>query len=201
MTSGVLRLGEETDEGLLTRIRLGDPEAFDALYARHGPAVFRFAYSLSGASQLAEDCTQEVFMQVWRDSGGFRPGAGTARSWLLGIARHKLIDRFRQQARYELGLDVAVLRDSSPTADQRAGDEQRAARLQRAILALPLSYREVVILCELEELSYLEAASLIDCPVGTIRSRLYRARRLLAGKLRATPADSHPVNTPAEACR
>lgn len=175
----------DVDEALVHRIGRGDAQAFDVLYGRHGPEVFRFAYGMSGARLMAEDCTQEVFLSVWQDSSGYRSGAGSVRAWLLGIARHKMIDRFRRQSRVELGLDVTALADAAaPAADQYARRRQRIDRVRCAIVALPLRYREVVVLCELEEMSYVEAAELIGCPVGTVRSRLHRAREQLAVKLR-----------------
>lgn len=201
MTNGVSPLAQVSDEALLHKIRQGDAQAFDVLYARHGTDVYRFAYGMCGTSQLAEDCAQEVFMNVWRDSSGFRAGNGSVRAWLLGIARHKMIDRFRQQSRYELGLDPAVLADHGVTVDQDAGRGEHVERVRRAILALPVRYREVIVLCELEELSYAEAAQLIDCPVGTVRSRLHRAREQLATKLRPAAAAACPVDDPAEVCR
>lgn len=177
----------DADETLVHKIRQGDPQAFDELYERHGREVFRFAYGMCGARVAAEDCTQEVFLSVWQDNGGYRSGAGSVRAWLLGIARHKMIDRFRRQSRVQLGLDATALADTAPTVDQHTGQRQRVARVRSAILALPVRYREVVVLCELEEMSYAEAAELIGCPVGTVRSRLHRAREQLARKLRSEP--------------
>lgn len=200
MTSAPNPLTQVADEALLYRIGHGDPQAFDTLYARHGAGVYRFAYSLCGAAQPAEDCAQEVFLSVWQDSSGFRDRNGGVRAWLLGIARHKMIDRFRQQSRYEFGLDAAALSADAPTPDQSAGSGERAERLRRAILALPLRYREVVVLCELEELSYIEASTLIGCPVGTVRSRLYRARAQLATKLRSASVAKGTAADRAEAC-
>lgn len=177
----------DADEALVHKIRQGDPQAFDDLYGRHGREVFRFAYGMCGARAVAEDCTQEVFLSVWQDNSGYRFGAGSVRAWLLGIARHKMIDRFRRQSRVELGLDTTALVDTAPTADQHASRRQRIDRVRSAILALPVRYREVVVLCELEEMSYAETAELIGCPVGTVRSRLHRAREQLARKLGPEP--------------
>ena len=163
----------------------GDEHAFAELYHRHSAEVYRYAYGMCGAKPVAEDCTQEVFLNVLQDSAGYRGSLGSVRSWLLGTARYKVIDRFRQLGRFDMGLDIDCLADSAQTAEQGFENRQRINDVRRAIAALPLRYREVIVLCELEELSYAEAATTIDCPVGTVRSRLHRGREMLATKLRS----------------
>ncbi len=175
----------ESDEALLDRIVHGDETAFAAFYRRHNQRIYRFAYGLCGVRSIAEDCTQEVFLSVLEKAGGYRKSSGPARSWLYGITRHKMIDRLRQQGRLEFGLDATQLSDNSETPDQHVVGYRRSEELHRAIVALPLRYREVIVLCELEELSYAEAAGMLECPVGTVRSRLHRGREMLAGRLRS----------------
>ena len=174
----------ESDESLLARIVQGDETAFVAFYRRHNQRIYRFVFGMSGVRSIAEDCTQEVFLSVLEKGGSYRKFSGTARSWLHGVARHKVIDRLRQRGRLEFGLDATQLSDNSETPDQHVVAYRRTEELNRAIIALPLRYREVIVLCELEELSYAEAAGMLECPVGTVRSRLHRAREMLAGKLR-----------------
>lgn len=174
----------ESDETLLDRIVSGDESAFVELYRRHSRRIHRFAYGMCGARSVAEDCTQEVFLNVLEKGSGFRSSSGSVQSWLYGIARYKVIDKFRQRGQLEFGLDATHLGDDSDSPDQYVVACRRSDELRRAIVSLPPRYREVIVLCELEELSYAEAAGMLGCPVGTVRSRLHRARETLARKLR-----------------
>lgn len=169
----------------MDRIIHGDEPAFVELYRRHGPPVYRFAYGMCGIKSIAEDCAQEVFLNVLENGTGYRKFSGSVRSWLYGIARHKVIDKFRQRGRLEFGLDVTNVGDDTWAPDQCIAARRRIDEVRRAIVALPVRYREAIVLCELEELSYAEAAGTVDCPVGTIRSRLHRAREMLATRLRS----------------
>jgi RNA polymerase sigma-70 factor, ECF subfamily len=170
---------------LLRRMIAGDEEAFTLLYRRRHPAIYRFALHMSGNVALAEDVTQEVFMTLIRDAKRFDPARGTLGGFLFGIARNHLRRRWEQE-RHSLPLpDDADELDSLLSATSL----ETVGRVRQAISTLPENYREVVILCELEEMSYEDAASALDCPVGTVRSRLHRARALLVEKLH----DSQPV--------
>jgi RNA polymerase sigma-70 factor, ECF subfamily len=195
------------DDGLLLRrMMAGDEESFTFLYRRRHPAIYRFALHMSGNVALAEDVTQEVFMTLIRDAKKFDPARGTLSGFLFGIARNHLRRRWEQD-RYSTSLpnDTDEL-DTLLAACAGAGkgyhsngngngrgpflvsrDEftvlEIVGRVRQAIGTLPQNYREAVILCELEEMSYEEAASALNCPVGTVRSRLHRARALLAEKL------------------
>ena len=197
------------DDGLLLRrMMAGDEESFTLLYRRRHPAIYRFALHMSGNVAVAEDVTQEVFMTLIRDVKKFDPARGTLSGFLFGIARNHLRRRWEQD-RYSLALpDNADELDALLAACAGAGknghshgsgnghghglflprrDEftslETVGRVRQAIATLPQNYREAVILCELEEMSYEEAAAALNCPVGTVRSRLHRARALLAEKL------------------
>lgn len=186
------RATEPTDEGLLARMMAGDEEAFTLLYRRRHPAIYRFALHLSGNPAVAEDVTQEVFMALIRDAARFDPARGTLGGFLFGIARNHLRKRWEQDQRLvPLADDFEGMQPrhfangsgAGPSGDELIAQEA-VALLRQAIETLPEDYREVVVLCELEEMSYDEAAAALDCPVGTVRSRLHRARALLAAKLR-----------------
>jgi RNA polymerase sigma-70 factor (ECF subfamily) len=182
---------EPTDESLLARMIAGDEEAFTLLYRRRQPAIYRFALRVGGNAALAEDVAQEVFMALIRDAGRFDAARGTLAGFLYGIARNHLRKRWEQDQRV---VPLANDLDSLPMLQRHvsgsvwASDElvahDAAERLRQAIATLPENYREVVALCELEEMSYEEASAALDCPVGTVRSRLHRARALLMEKLR-----------------
>ncbi len=141
-------------------------------------------------------------MKVLESAGRFDAGKGTARAWLLGCARHVVIDRLRAENRR--GAEAP---EQTTTADYelRVLNEQRLVRLHAAIAKLPLEYREALVLCELAELPYAEAAAVLDCPIGTVRSRLHRARRLLTASLLAAEAEPAAVGgrgalQPTEVC-
>jgi RNA polymerase sigma-70 factor (ECF subfamily) len=178
---------ESTDAALLADAATGGEAAFVELYRRRRDDVYRFAYALTRSRAFAQDATQEVFLQVLENAGRFDPAKGTARSWLLGCARHVVIDRLRAESRR---FDEAPEQAAAADQEGRVLVEQRLVRLHAAIARLPLEYREALVLCELAELPYAEAAAVLDCPVGTVRSRLHRARALLTASLRAGERDA-----------
>jgi RNA polymerase sigma-70 factor (ECF subfamily) len=173
---------ESSDAALLAEAAAGGEAAFVELYRRRRDDVYRFAYALSRSRSFAQDATQEVFLQVLENAGRFDAGKGTARAWLLGCARHVVIDRLRAE---KGPRDEAPEQTTAADHELRVLNEQRLVRLHAAIARLPLEYREALVLCELAELSYAEAAAVLACPVGTVRSRLHRARGLLTASLRA----------------
>jgi RNA polymerase sigma-70 factor (ECF subfamily) len=178
----------ETDDELLTRLRRGDEEAFVTLYRKRQAAIYRFALHMSGSSTVAEDVTQEVFLALLREECGFDAGRGTLSGYLFGIARKLVLrnlERGRSNVALENDLDDGTLPELAVNDDplleltHREGIEA----LRRAVQALPRRYREVVVLCDLEEVDYADAAVALGCPIGTVRSRLHRARGLLLDKL------------------
>jgi RNA polymerase sigma-70 factor (ECF subfamily) len=183
----------ETDDELLIRMRNGDEQAFVSLYRRRQSAIYRFAMHMSGSAPTAEDVTQEVFLALIREDCGFDPERGSLSAYLFGIAR-KLVLRYLERGRPDLPLESygdESLRPELAAADNPLVDLTRKETLEalrRAVLALPRRYREVVVLCDLEELDYADAAVALGCPIGTVRSRLHRARALLLEKL--TPEKS-----------
>ncbi len=178
----------ETDDELLMRMRSGDEEAFVALYRRRQAAIYRFALHMSGSVTVAEDATQEVFLALIREQCGYDPERGTLSGYLFGIARNLVLrnaERGRSDVVLETDLDDYTLPELAVTDDPLADLTHREGieALRRAVLALPPRYREVVVLCDLEEVDYAEAALVLGCPIGTVRSRVHRARALLLEKL------------------
>jgi RNA polymerase sigma-70 factor (ECF subfamily) len=181
-----------TDTELLQRMQRGDGEAFSVLYQRHQQRVYRYASVYSGAEGVAADITQEVFMHLI-DNHSFDPAQGELRGYLLGMARNLLRRHWRDAQRF----DALPNEEDGPLGDNMiehvepsllVSRAQQHGDLRAAILALPSHYREVMILCELEELDYQEAARILEVPIGTIRSRLNRARKALGLALGASPA-------------
>jgi RNA polymerase sigma-70 factor, ECF subfamily len=179
---------EISDGELLERAAAGDEEAFTSLYSRRQGMVYRFALQMSGRRSVAEEVTQEVFLAVIRDAGRFDRGRGSALSYLYGIARHQVLRRLERDRPY-----VAIPETESDAAQWTAAEDtlgeltrsETVASIRRAVLALPASFREVVVLCDLHEMSYAETAVALGCAVGTVRSRLHRARAMLLEKLKA----------------
>lgn len=187
------------DAHLMARMSLGDRDAFAELFARHHRRVYRFAMQMTGSPDEAEDITQDVFMALAGAPSGYREARGALPTYLYGIARHVVARRVRRR-RLRNEVDLGAAEDGSacyvvqdPMAD--LATTERMAALRRALLALPSRYREVLVLCELHGLSYEEAADVIGRPIGTVRSRLSRGRRLLAERCRALGVDRAPARS------
>lgn len=182
----------QSDAELLRLTLAGDESAFTILFRRRQGGLYRFALHMSGSEALAEDVVQETFIVLMRDGRNFDPARGSVAAYLYGIARNHVLRAFeRERALVPLDTEGGAGEEAaSPdlvATDDPLGDLTRGEmveRLRQAILALPAHYREVVALCELQELSYAEAAEALGCAVGTVRSRLHRARAMLGAKLR-----------------
>jgi RNA polymerase sigma-70 factor (ECF subfamily) len=170
------------DGDLLVRAAKGDEDAFAALYRRRSGAVYRFALGMTGSREAAEEVVQETFLALIERPSGFDAGRGELASYLYGVARNRALQRFRRLGEVvalEEGMDDREETDLLEALDAK----DRLDALQRALLGLPEAYREAVVLCDIEELSYAEAADALGAAVGTVRSRLHRGRMLLARKL------------------
>ena len=161
----------------------GDKEAFAALYRRRRPDVYRFALHMTGSVPAAEDIAQDVFMTVIHEARRFEPGRASVTAWLLGIARNHARRRLAERTHEPLAQigEGPAATDDPVDALSSARDVDR---VRRALRRLPVMYREVIVLCDLQELSYEEAAAAAQCAVGTVRSRLHRGRALLATSIR-----------------
>jgi RNA polymerase sigma-70 factor, ECF subfamily len=181
---------ERDDVVLLRRSAKGDEEAFALIYHRHQAPLYRFALRMSGNPWAAEEIVQDVFMTLIREPEKFDPQRGTLGAFLYGVARNRVMKHLERTPR-DLSLDakddqaqgVHTLASGHHTPVEWAELRERREQVRAAVLELPVEFREAVVLCELEELSYEEAAGLLNCPIGTIRSRLHRGRALLLAKL------------------
>ena len=184
-------LTDTLSEPQLLRLAVsGDEAAFTALYERYKSNVYRFALHMTGSASLADDVTQDAFITLMEEGGKFDETKGQVLSFLLGIARNFVRRAYRSQARVtplvtenEQGEEVELVLQSGQdtVADVLRGETVDLVR--EAVQSLPPHYREVVVLCDLCEMSYAEASAQLDCNLGTIRSRLNRAHNLLAKKL------------------
>lgn len=180
----------DRDDVLLRRSAKGDEEAFALLYRRHQAPLYRFALRMCGNAWAAEEIVQDVFMTLIREPQKFDPQRGTLGAFLYGVTRNRIMKHLERMPRdvsldekTETGFASHMLVVQGDTPADWAELRERREQVRAAVLGLPIEFREAVVLCELEELSYEEAARLLECPVGTIRSRLHRGRALLLAKL------------------
>jgi RNA polymerase sigma-70 factor (ECF subfamily) len=172
---------------LLRRFACGDEKAFDVLYGRYHKPIFRFAWHMSGNQATAEDVTQEVFIRLIRDPHSYDPLKGSLSAYLYGIARHVTSRATERHSRMETMPEdafeeMAQMTDDCDTLAELTRNEL-LDDLRKALLALPELYREALVMCELQELSYAEAAAILQCPAGTVASRVHRAKAMLKAKL------------------
>lgn len=175
----MIALMERSDEELYRLMKRGNQDAFAELYTRRAPAIRRYAFHTSGSPAVGEEVAHEAFLQLMSPSCGYDEKKGTLESFLYGIARN-LVRVVRRQGPVEQVVD-------RPFKHDILGDlisSEKTAALHRTLRDLPERYRDVIVLCELEERSYEEVALLIGRPVGTVRSRLHRGRALLSAKLK-----------------
>jgi RNA polymerase sigma-70 factor (ECF subfamily) len=197
---------ETRDVELLRRLAAGDDDAFLEFYRRHQGGLYRYAMHMSGSPQSAADVVQDTFLTLIRHTSNFDETKGTPAAFLYGIARNHLRKLHEKEGRYvplSEEFDKRLSTAGSGDMGHANGNGHYPARasqaemilegleraqiaelLREAILTLPDHYREPVTLCDLEGKSYGEAAVLLECPVGTVRSRLNRARSILLDKLR-----------------
>jgi RNA polymerase sigma-70 factor (ECF subfamily) len=178
------------DDVLLARAAKGDEDAFTVLYRRHQAALFRFALRMTGSAWAAEEIVQDTFMTLVREPKKYDAGRGALGAFLFGVGRNRVMKHLERSPRdISLGTEgegvkagSLVLQDSFTPAAW-AEQRERVKQVRDAVLDLPPEFREAVVFCELEEMSYEEAAQAIGCPIGTIRSRLHRGKALLLAKL------------------
>ena len=174
------------DAALLERARRGDEDAFSEFFSRHQRAIYRYAVYMCGLD-AADDVVQDTFMNVLLKSGRYDPSKGAVNSYLLGTARHLMLRRLsvsRSVSLVEFTEDLNVensIDHETPLED--FARRQTIEVVRAAVQSLPPAHREVIVLCELEEMDYVEAANVLQCPIGTVRSRLNRARTMLGRKL------------------
>lgn len=182
------------DEDLLRLVRAGDREAFLALYRRYQDIVHGFALQMSGSATIAEDITQETFLTLTRGARRYNAREAKFSTYLYGMVRHLTRHRLRRERLFVAlpGRIADRWRSGEPMVEQSlveaASKQVMIERVRRAVLSLPPRYREVVVLCDLHGRDYADAAAIVGCAVGTVRSRLHRARELLRQKLKGADA-------------
>jgi RNA polymerase sigma-70 factor (ECF subfamily) len=155
----------------------------------HLDTLYRVALRLAGNAADAEDLVQETMLRAYRSWDRFTPGTN-AKGWLLTILRHLFINEYRRKRRHPATVDLDTIEPFAAFEDIQEADPQGAFfnrivddEVLRAVDQLPEAFREAVMLSDVEGLSYEEIAKVMDVPVGTVKSRLYRGRRMLQAKL------------------
>jgi RNA polymerase sigma-70 factor, ECF subfamily len=174
------------DVDLLRHTAQGDAEAFGVLFQRRRGDVYRYALHMTGSPSIAEDVTQEVFLAVMRDAGRYEASRATVTAWLCGIARNHVLRRLERDRTLQPLDDDDEVVERQVAPEDPLGDLAAAERvdiLRQAVQTLPMKYREAIVLCDLQEMSYADAAAAMGCAVGTVRSRVHRGRALLTSKL------------------
>jgi RNA polymerase sigma-70 factor, ECF subfamily len=172
-------VGPPNDAELWRRAARGDASAFGVLFERHSRAVYNFCFRRTGNWTAAEDLTSIVFLEAWRRRKEVRLKDGRALPWLLGVAVNVLRNRRRSERRHRAAIERLPTQpsiDFADDADGRLDDESRMCETLRTIAKLPRREQEVLALCVWAGLSYEDAALALRLPVGTVRSRLSRAR-------------------------
>lgn len=174
---------EVSDGELWRRTRQGDPECFGVLFDRHCEAVRTFCARRTGSLDAADDLVSVVFLEAWRRRDEVELVNDAALPWLYGIARRTMQHRWRSGMRHRRALarlgPAAVAPDHADEVAGRLDDQRHLAQLRQAVQQLRPAQRDVVILCVWQGLDYAEAAVALGVPVGTVRSRLSRARARL----------------------
>jgi RNA polymerase sigma-70 factor, ECF subfamily len=196
---------EPRDDHLLRRMATGDEEAFRLFYTRHQGPIYRFALHMTGRREAAEEVVQEAFMTLIQKADKFEAERGEPQAFLYGIARNHVRRLLERERRYEPLTEEADVRDAAhdgaigaiggrnghSSGEVLLGELSRGEavdQVRHAITMLPSHYREAVTLCDLQGRDYASAAKILDCPIGTVRSRLARGREMLASRLRGIPA-------------
>jgi RNA polymerase sigma factor (sigma-70 family) len=177
------RSNPDSDADLLQALARGSEDAMAVLYRRHGSLIYRFSLRITQDASIAEEVTQDVFLALLRHSDRFDPTRAALSTWLCGIARRLIWKQLERRQRHllidlpEEGSDVESLDDDPGVTFSR---KEAVAAVQRGLDALPVRLKEVIVLCEFEEMKYEDVAKIVGVPVGTIRSRLHRAKARLA---------------------
>lgn len=174
------------DDECIARAQQGDVAAFSELVARYQDRIYRFLVRLTRSQDDALELTQETFLSAYQALARWRPDARFT-TWLFRIARNEAFDWLRRRNLVEfvaLGDEQDInIADSAPTPDRALETVQRLRELERALARLPTEHREILLLREIEEMSYDDIAEVLDIGLGTVKSRIARARAGLLEKM------------------
>ena len=179
-----MTIHHQEDAECMARLAAGDGGALKVLYERHGRALLRFSAAMCRSRQAAEDLVHDTFVALLGEAERYDAAQGTVFGYLCGVLRHRVSHHYRREKRWlPLGDDLLELPHTHESPAESIARSEATAAFRRAMLELPAPHREIIALCDLEELPYTTVASILCCPIGTVRSRLHRARALLTIRL------------------
>lgn len=180
----------DADKELVARIAARDGAAMRALYARHNVRVFRYLVRQARSEAIAEELTNEVFLDVWRQAGKFE-GRSAVSTWMLSIARNKAISVLRKRTEETMADDSVAneLPDSDDTPEQHAQKRSKASVIRSIIDALSAEHKEVIDLVYYHEKSVREVAEIAGIPEATVKTRMHYARKQLGLRLKEAGID------------
>ena len=178
---------------LVKRCKNGDREAFNELFAEYETKVINIAFGMLSNRDDAYDATQEVFIRVYRNISGFKENSSLS-TWIYRITSNVCNDILRKRMKHSNTISINAsndddgeyelhIRDTAPTPDEYAEHNETQRIVRQAISELSAEYKEVITLCDVEDMSYDDISLILKCPVGTVKSRLNRARKALRKKL------------------
>ncbi|MEL7465990.1 MAG: RNA polymerase sigma factor [Pseudomonadota bacterium] len=167
-----------SDVDLIGEIAAGDQSALRALYERHRGPLLAFLKSKCGDAELAADAAQDAMIEVWTSASKFS-GKSSPKTWMFAIARNKLVDRLRKDARLTVVEEPPEVVDDAPDPTVVIARAQDATRVRACLANLSESHRSVIELAFFHELKYEEIAEVEGAPLGTIKTRIYHAKKLL----------------------
>ncbi len=182
--------GAESDEALLERITERDEEALHELYRRFAPRLGGFLRSRLNDPVAIDDVINVVMLEVWKSASRFE-GRSSAASWILSIARHRAIDQMRKSGGHDHDEIDESIEAPDAGAEMLLDAAADAARVRECIEELPRAQREAVHLAFFEELAYGEIARVMDCPPGTVKTRVFHAKRALKRCLERITGATH----------
>jgi len=181
--TGRERLEAASDRDVLAAIASGSQDALEVLYARLGQRLFRFLVGLVGGDAArAEDAMSEAFFEVWRRAPTFR-GDSAVRTWVFGIARHKALSLVRRQRPSEPDEALEAVASGEPDVLSGMMEDEAREQVRQALDALSPEHREVIELSLYQNFTYEEIAEIVGCPVNTVKTRAFNARRQLKRRL------------------
>jgi len=168
----------DSDSDLLAAIANGDEKAMQTFFNRYANDVYRYVMARSSDTALAGDILNIVMLDVWRQADRFQ-GRSKVTTWLIGIARHKLIDHYRRERRHDHDELDESTSDPQPVSEQVVAAAQHADWVKHCIEGLGAMQRDIVHLAFYADMAYPEIAEVVECPVGTVKSRMFHAREAL----------------------
>ena len=172
-------IGREPDALWIKQIAAGDRDAFEKLYGEYQKRLFRYFMRLVSATEVAEELTSDVLVEVWKKAGEFR-GLSKVSTWIFGIAHFKAMNEYRAKKPATLDIEAAVNEaDPGATPEESAAQVNLKEKIKRALQALSPEHREVMELTFTNGLSYQEISDIMQCPVNTVKTRMFYAKKQL----------------------